>query len=638
MTSRTSTYSARSTLAHKLHTVTSNSVNPAYYERVVSPGQNVVPTFKVASYRMVDATRHTLYVQEVSSYQEYMAGCTTHGERCLGHLCKTPRGTILLPQKMASSMGVMSNDYAKMAEAVFNRDTASQELTYREKLKKTMLGKSGAMRGNMPAGPVDSSGREVITNCWELEVMSQNDKDDTIYFAIPRAVANNMRVVKVGVDAETGLPTSTYVEDYIREGDYVIVVRPPSLWHGNVQPMKVVVWNRECFGLAPSLCEDYHADFDGDEMQIFFIGTPEAIEECKRWNRLTPNKFKHAVETMRLPKDIHKGEENIITRFMEHSTMSMKELMDGRKLPAISKAARIKEPMVDMLVQRLRNPYKVFTDYAKESRRGKLDVMNQQLFQGIVGDMLRQASLAASCIKYKGNGIFDIMIGCSTVTQVDTAINYPIRSIAYPLGGNSCMRAIRTICAKAQQAALDSHRVSTSAKPKLDMIKNMISGSDTTCVVLTKGRAPDAEFVYVNKSEDDAIYCVADVDDIKPLARRIIAAYHPTLLRAVELVGGDKLEVCKKGIAMVCNYYEISIDDLELTSAAILLSYGKSSTGDAATTKRGMLKRSMRWLVTVFANHFAQTKAVYTQGITDKFVAPQTATEASAFCNFDHLI
>ncbi|KJZ68976.1 hypothetical protein HIM_11633 [Hirsutella minnesotensis 3608] len=524
-----------------------------------------------------------------------------------------------------------------MAEALFSRDTPSQELTYREKLKNTMLKKTGRMRGDMPAGPVDGSAREVITNCWELEVMSQNSDNDTLFFAVPRQVANNMRVIRVGTDVETGMPTSTYVEDCLRDGDYMIAVRPPSLWHGNVQPVKIVLWDRECFGLAPSLCADFHADFDGDEMELFFIGTSEAVAECKLWKRLSPNVFQEAIKSLRLPKSIDRGEVNVVTRFMQHSTMSVRELMDGRRMPAISKAARMKEDMVNMLVQRVRDPDSVAARYIDESKRGIRDVMNQQLFQGVVGDMLRQASIAASCVTYKGQGLYHVMAGSSVVEITDPTIDYPLYSVQYPLGGNSCMRALRTICARAQQAALDSHRVSTSAKPKLDLIKNMVSGSDVTLVVLSRGPPPEAEMVYSSSDENNVMYCVSHVDAIRPLARRVVASYNPTVLRAVEIIGGDSLAVCKKGISVVCNYYGISLDDLELSSAAVLMCYGLGASNEPATTKRGMLQRSMRWLAVVFANHYGKTKSLHIQGLTRHYVHPQTATEASAFCNFDYL-
>lgn len=636
MASTKSGYSNRSALAHKLQTVTVEDINPAYYTRVVSAGQEVVSCFKIESYRMVSAIRTPIPVKLINSYQEYMAGCTLHGERCLGSFCVTPRGTMLLPQKMASSMGVMSNDYAKMAEAVFNRDTPSQEITYREKLKTLMLGKKGAMRGNMPAGTVDGSAREVINNCWKLETMSWNDDNDTLYFAIPRIVAQNMRVLRVGVDQDTGLPISTYVEDCVHEGDYMILVRAPSLWHGNVQPVKIVLWDHQCFGLSPSLCDDYHADFDGDEMQLYYVGTEQSIEECKKWKRITPNKFREAVTNLKLPKNIYEGDSDIIERFMQHSTVSIKELMDGVTMPPIAKVARMKEDMANMIVSRMRNPNHVARSFLRESKRGIKDVMNQQLFQGIVGDMLRQASIAASCVIYKGDGVYHIMTANSRLEVLDPSIRYSNISEAYPLGGNSCMRAVRTICAKAQQAALDSHRVSTVEKPKLDLIKNMIAGDDLTMVALSGGTIRDSVMTY-KSTEDNVTYCIADVNSIRPLVRRVVAAYNPKVLRAVELVGGDTLSVCKRGINIVCNYYGIRIDELELSSVAVLLCYGLDSSGLPTTTKKGMLDRSMRWLAVVFANHYGKNKTLYSGGYTKKYVKPETATEASAFCNFDYL-
>lgn len=188
MGSTATSFTAKLRLDHTIHTTNSANLLPIQYTRTVAAGQPILNTFKVESYCTENTRGLLIPTQSVNSFQEYVAGCTIH-ERCLGHFCTTPRGAILLPQRLASTLGVMSNDYAKMAEALFNRDTASQELVYREKLRSLMLGKSGKMRGEMPSGPVDGSARLVISLCWELEEMSLKDRKegkDITYFAVPR--------------------------------------------------------------------------------------------------------------------------------------------------------------------------------------------------------------------------------------------------------------------------------------------------------------------------------------------------------------------------------------------------------------------------------------------------------------------
>jgi hypothetical protein len=275
MASTTTSWSTKTRLNHTIYTDKDIKLPHVNYERTVSTGQPISGYFRVESYWTEREANMKIPVQQVNTYEEYMAGCKEH-EKCLGHFCITPRGTLLLPQKLSSTLGIMSNQYARMAENVYNRDSVRQEEEYRERLQLLMLGKSGKMRGDMPSGTVDCSARQIISLCWE---MPPN------HIAIPRMVAKNMRVLRVAKDPDTGLPLAHYIEDCLRtkeysynkqsqelvevfDGDWVIVVRPPSLWAGNVQPMKVILWDHECFGISPSNADELHADHDGDEVQV----------------------------------------------------------------------------------------------------------------------------------------------------------------------------------------------------------------------------------------------------------------------------------------------------------------------------------------------------------------------------------
>jgi hypothetical protein len=633
-------------LDHDICTTVDEELREVKYTRTVHAGASVLGAFRVCAMWTEDGRNTPLPVQTVESYQEYAAGCKAHSSGCAGHFCKTPRGSVLLPQKMASTVGVMSNDYAKMAESIFNRDTRSQELVYRERMGNTMLGKSGGMRGAMPSGVVDGSGREVIATCWELESMSSRSPDDTLYFAVPRAVACNMRVLREEVDPETGLRTGVYTEDILREGDYVLCVRPPSLWAGNVQPMRVVLWDHECFGLAPSLAADFHADHDGDEMQIYFVQSESAVQECKSWKRLTPNIF-DCVRDVRakrrsvgsgsdLPANIHEGSDDLVSRFMQHTTISLRELELGERMPDCSRLARVKGTMASMLAERLKNPQGVCSQFVGQSRRGIKDVMAQQLDQGILGDMFRQARLAASCVQYRGDGVFSIKVGSSTVRTVNTTVLGISLDSAYPLGGNSCMRAIAKICSVAQQAALDSHRVSQATGNDIDLIHDLMQGDPLTLVVLRGRLAPGAPWKYYDPNES-VTYALVDPTNARSLVRNVIGAYSPQVLKAVKLVGGDVRAVCQVGISTVCNYYSIQLSQLELASVVELMIYRSDTSTSPITSKAGMSARELRWMATVFANHYGRLKSIQRRGLTRRAVLPETITEAAALGNYSYL-
>jgi hypothetical protein len=88
---------------------------------------------------------------------------------------------------------------------------------------------------------------------------------------------------------------------------------------------------------------------------------------------------------------------------------------------------------------------------------------------------------------------------------------------------------------------------------------------------------------------------------------------------------------------MVCNYYDIKLSILELYSLTELLCYRCEDFIDPITTKKGLLRRDMRWIVVVFANHYGKLKDLQSQNKTDKAIRPQTITDAVALCNFDYM-
>ena len=659
MTSSVGSRSTVNKLNHTVNVTQDTNLPYIYYERTISKGQPTSKRFKIKEYYTEQSRNIIIPVLKVSSYQEYAAGCSLHNNRCLGHFCVTPRGTILLPQKLVSTLGIMSNQYAKMAEDIFKRDSANQEQEYRQKLRSLMLGKSGKMRGDMAGGTVDGSMRIVLSLCWEIPPN---------HLAVPRKLASNMRVLRVSKDPSTGIPLAYYIEDHVREeeceivntkdstgrisaiekvnfeGDYHMGVRPPSLWAGNDQPQKIVLWNHECLGISPSNAEEYHADHDGDEFQSYHLTESKSLEQCKLWKQLNEDKFEKAVRNLPLPDSCYGVPKDkrdkffdylgLRERYMVHSTLSIRELQDGVKLPAIAKSSRMKDSMADMLAHRLRNPNKVWEDIYDESIRGIKDIMAQRLNQGDLGDMSRQAKLAASCVKYKGQGRFEIKISNGTVSVFDPMLENVDHDIQYPLGGNPCIRAVSAICQVAQQAALDSHRVSQEVSSSLDLVNNLIKGGSESLVVFNGTINKRCTWKYMNGNET---FAIIRNESVKDIATKIIAAYNPVVLKEVKIMDGNVKEVCRNGILVVCNYYNIKLSKLELYSLAELLCYKCSISSSPITTKDGLNDRKMRWMTTIFANHFGLLADMQKKGMTKYPISPETITESFAFGNFDYI-
>jgi DNA-directed RNA polymerase beta' subunit len=67
----------------------------------------------------------------------------------------------------------------------------------------------------------------------------------------------------------------------IRDGDYVLFIRHPTLQKMSVMSMKVKIQKTSyTIKMNPALCYAYNADFDGDEMNIFCLSNYKSIAEA----------------------------------------------------------------------------------------------------------------------------------------------------------------------------------------------------------------------------------------------------------------------------------------------------------------------------------------------------------------------
>lgn len=627
MSTKASSTKSRPLVRSKLNTVEVSDHAPITYARTVSKGRSITGSFRISGYSTKSLNNSIIPVERINTFQEYMSGCKQH-ERCLGPFCTTPGGNILLPQKLASAMGDLSNQYANMVENVFIRDVPAQGAEYKTRLKDMMLTKKGKMRGDMLSGTVDGSMREVIAPYWTR---------DRLVVGVPRRVAKNMKVLRVEKDTETGLYNKFYKEDHLREGDFLAMVRPPSITHKSVQPMKVVLWDHECLGLPPSHADEFHADHDGDEMHGTFLTFPSTLEECEKWEPMTEDKFATTVDKIDLPTQSISSMEDRYNTYMSHTTLSIKELCEGVKLPQGSRSAKVKEEMASMFVNRYRNQRQVVSDFMKDSVSGIVDIMNQRLTQGDLGDMSRQARLAASCVSYKGDGVFLIKSHNQNIKVVSDNVKGVSPYADMPLGGNPCIRAVNYLCSIAQQAALDSHRVSREVSTKMDLVGNMIKGDDISLVAFENVNLRKCKWKSV---KGNITYALVVNNDVRETAVSVVAAYNPVVLNYVSMIKRDPKcvkSVCRNGILMVCNYYGVTMSPLELEALTELMSYKPEASVHPITTKKGMYDRCLKWMVTLFANHFGMFKTLQDRGLTQRCVKPDTATDAAAFGNYDYV-
>lgn len=95
------------------------------------------------------------------------------------------------------------------------------------------------------------------------------------------------------VDKANSLAVGDLVERHLRDGDFVLFNRQPSLHRLSIMCHKARVMKYKTFRLNEAVCTPYGADFDGDEMNVHVPQTEEARVEAAllmgvRYNMVTP--------------------------------------------------------------------------------------------------------------------------------------------------------------------------------------------------------------------------------------------------------------------------------------------------------------------------------------------------------------
>jgi len=285
---------------------------------------------------------------------------------------------------------------------------------------------------------------------------------------------------------------------------------------------------------------------------------------------------------------------------MINTTMSFKQIMDASPQPLMAEETRTKKEHLDSIRIRMQNPERIRMEFDKESIRGMSDINRRYLTQPIVGDMSRIARIAASCVVQ----IKDGTIGIYTTRKFEAIRKEELDKSE----GNASIRAISTICASAQQVALDAHRIQKDSLPSHDMIEDLIVGSQYTMVVLSRGldirQYLNSSAIKWKYTSDNLQYiiCNPKVANIGS-AKDIIAAYNPIILSKVH--SNRRYDVCYNGIKLILNYYSIVLSHMEICSLAVLYTYLPTLSELPITTRDGMYLRGLQWTETTMARHYA---------------------------------
>lgn len=192
-------------------------------------------------------------------------------------------------------------------------------------IRSRLKGKEGRLRGNLMGKRVDFSARTVITCDPTL---------DLDQLGVPRSIAENITIPevvtpqnidemrKLVINGPTNWPGAKYikgeggkiidlnyakttetfidygyiVERHLRNDDFVLFNRQPSLHKMSIMGHRVKVLPFSTFRLNLSVTAPYNADFDGDEMNMFVPQSLETKAEVK--------------EIMHIPKQIISPQSN----------------------------------------------------------------------------------------------------------------------------------------------------------------------------------------------------------------------------------------------------------------------------------------------------------------------------------------
>ncbi|GKT35802.1 DNA-directed RNA polymerase II subunit rpb1, partial [Aduncisulcus paluster] len=196
----------------------------------------------------------------------------------------------------------------------FNNSSTSTEVrsvrsnqTIRKSIAERLKGKEGRLRGNLMGKRVDFSARSVITGDPTISIDEVGVPVSVAkMLTIPVTVTSfNKKELQESVKNGPGLhPGATYVksdgierslkidknfdlkegdivERHLRDGDFVMFNRQPSLHKMSLMGHKVRVMPYSTFRLNLSVTSPYNADFDGDEMNLHVPQSLEAIAEVK---------------------------------------------------------------------------------------------------------------------------------------------------------------------------------------------------------------------------------------------------------------------------------------------------------------------------------------------------------------------
>lgn len=204
--------------------------------------------------------------------------------------------------------------YQKVLSLMEERGATQGNEKMKSDIRKLIKGKEGYMRSNIMGKRVDYCGRTVITPEPSLEfgqlrvpeymakiltfrmVVNSINRDEVIKLwndekiktIIQKEGRNKNRALNYSDVKNEVIPQiGDIVDRFIKDGDYVLFNRQPSLHKYSFQAYQIVINKESTIGLHPSSTTPHNADFDGDESSIHVLQEIGANVEAARLASVT---------------------------------------------------------------------------------------------------------------------------------------------------------------------------------------------------------------------------------------------------------------------------------------------------------------------------------------------------------------
>jgi hypothetical protein len=136
---------------------------------------------------------------------------------------------------------------------------------------------------------------------------------------------------------------------------------------------------------------------------------------------------------------------------------------------------------------------------------------------------------------------------------------------------------------------------------------------------------------------DGATYLVVDPVLIKDShIKYVIGAYDPlTLSRYEALVQSHQslVDVCKRGITVICNYQSLKMTEDELNAISLMYTFQVSSSKYPITNNKGYHERSPRWMMDIVCSHYGVMQGHLASDNKDMWYDMPTVIEGAIFGN-----